>query len=76
MTGRKRSTDLPQGRLEVPCTLTFVGESKDLLKIEKLKNAVPASLTIPVEPPKNGLKSLTFLLMMLICLMKLMMLYG
>ena len=47
MTDRRCSTDLPQGGLEVPCTLTFVGESKDLLKIEKLKNAVPASLIIP-----------------------------
>lgn len=52
---RRRSTDLPQGGLEVPCTLTFVGESKDLLKIEKLKNAVP-SLAIPVEPPKKRAK--------------------
>ena len=56
VTGRRCSTNLPQGGLEVLCTLTFVGESKDLLKIEKLKNAVPASLTIPVEPPKKWAK--------------------
>ena len=53
---RKYSSDLPQGGLEVPCSLIFVGESEDLLKIEKLKCAVPASLPIAVEPPKKRAK--------------------
>ena len=49
---RKRSTDFPHGGLEVPCSLSFVGESKDMLKEEKLKSLVPAS-SLPVKPPKK-----------------------
>lgn len=43
---RRRSIDLPQGGLEVPCSLTFIGDTKDLLKIKKLKSAVP--LPVPI----------------------------
>ena len=53
---RKHSTDLLQNELEVPCSLTFVGESKDLLKIRKLKSTVPTLLALAVEPPKKWAK--------------------
>lgn len=37
VTGRRRrSEDLTQGGLEIPCTLTFVGGLKDVTKVEKL----------------------------------------
>ena len=37
ITGRRRySRDLPQGDLEVPCTLTFEGNSSDVTKAAKL----------------------------------------
>ena len=36
ITGERRySSDLPQGRLEVPCTLRFSGDAKVLSKITK-----------------------------------------
>ena len=34
VTGRRRrSTDLPQGGLEIPCVLTFKGRNKDIKKL-------------------------------------------
>ena len=33
---RKPLSDLPQGRLEVPCNLNFEGEKKYIQKIQKL----------------------------------------
>ena len=37
VTGRrKRSIDLPQGGLEIPCVLKFKGEKKDIKKLRKL----------------------------------------
>ena len=37
VTGHRRySSDLPQGGLEIPCTLLFEGELKDIAKIKKL----------------------------------------
>ena len=53
---RKRSTDLPQGGLEVPCSLTFVGVSKELAKIEKLTSAIPADNFSCSEPPQKRAK--------------------
>ena len=42
ITGRKRhSMDLPQGGLEIPCSLRFVGQSRDIRKIKKLVDLVP-----------------------------------
>ncbi len=49
ITGRRqRSVDLPQGGLEVPCALTFVGQSKDIKKVKKLVELAPAK---SIEPP-------------------------
>ena len=37
VTGRRRhSVELPQGGLEVPCTLTFVGPTREIGKVRKL----------------------------------------
>ena len=33
---RRFSADLPQGGLGVPCVFTFIGDSKDIIKIKKL----------------------------------------
>lgn len=47
ITGKRRfSADLPQGGLELPCSLIFDGETKDILKVKKLLCAAP---TLPVE---------------------------
>ena len=59
VTGRRRhSTDLPQGGLEVPCSLTFVGESRDLLKVRRLMETAVPALSLPgdIEPPKKRAK--------------------
>ena len=45
---RRYSADLPQGGLEVPCSLKFSGEMKDVSKVEKLiKLAVRQYLKSP-----------------------------
>ena len=37
VTGRMRySADLPQGGLEIPCSLLFKAESKEVIKLKKL----------------------------------------
>ena len=33
---RQYSRDLPQGRLEIPCTLSFEGDEKYIEKVKKL----------------------------------------
>ena len=60
VTGRRRSTDLQQGRLEVPGLLMLVGERKDLLKVCWLMEAaatVPSTLPLvsEVNPSENEL---------------------
>ena len=42
--GRRYSADLPQGGLEIPCTITFEGVGKDVQKVKKL---ISAALTPP-----------------------------
>lgn len=57
ITGRRRhSKDLAQGELEIPCTLTFEGGSKDITKVEKLirklltkQEETPADMKCPSE---------------------------
>ena len=44
---RQYSSDLPQGGLEVPCKLTFTGEKKYVMKIEKLLNPTTMSSASP-----------------------------
>ena len=47
ITGRRQhSKDLAQGGLEIPCTLTFEGGSKDITKVEKL---IKKSLATPTK---------------------------
>ncbi len=46
MTGTRRySSDLPQGGLEIPCTLTFTGKEKDLSKVKSLLSRAPSIVT-------------------------------
>ena len=49
---RRCSVDLPQGGMEVPCTLTFVGQSQYIKKVQKLIALVPAK-SIEPPPPKK-----------------------
>ena len=47
ITGRRQhSKDLAQGGLEIPCTMTFEGGSKDITKVEKL---IKKSLATPTK---------------------------
>ena len=42
ITGNRRhSVDLPQGGLEVPCNLTFVGLDRDICNVVQLITAAP-----------------------------------
>ena len=58
---RQHSNDLPQGGLEVPCRLTFIGTGDDdTSKVEKLLNGAPKnnaifnqSITSAVNQPVN-----------------------
>ena len=44
VTDRRRySADLPQGGLEIPCKLIFVGVAKDISKVQKLERSAPSS---------------------------------
>ena len=55
ITGSRRSSeDLPQGGLEVPCTLKFQGEAKDVVKMRKL--VVPIDTTPAPEPHQPSKK--------------------
>ena len=36
MGGRRYSTDLPQGGLEIPCKLVFIGEQNEIEKVKTL----------------------------------------
>ena len=52
VTGARRySSDLAQGGLEVPCTYTFVGISKEMAKVRKLLSSSPTT-----EPPSKKIK--------------------
>jgi len=52
ITGSRRfSADLPQGGLEVPCTLIFRGEPKDVAKMRKL--VVPVTSTKSSAPDET-----------------------
>ena len=53
ITGRRHhSVDLPQGGMEVLCTLTFVGQSQYIKKVQKLIALKPAK-SIEPPPPKK-----------------------
>ena len=54
---RRFSADLPQGGLEVPCTLTFQGDSKDLDKVKKLIQSALADSSAPKSPPCKKIKT-------------------
>lgn len=58
VTGRRqRSIDLPQGGLEVPCTLTLVGGCNEISKIENLISLSPVNVSaIDIEPPSKQAK--------------------
>ena len=61
VTGPRRySSDLPQGGLEIPCTLTFTGKEKDVSKVKKLLSRAPPMVSTGVDPvdvpPKKKIK--------------------
>ena len=59
VTGRRRrSVDLPQGGMEVPCTLTFVGQSQYIKKLQKLIALAPTKSIEPPPPKKVKAESL------------------
>lgn len=35
-SGRRYSSDLPQGGLEIPCSLLFTGDRKEIMKLRKV----------------------------------------
>lgn len=47
VTGRRRSVDLPQGGLKVPCVLMFCGEEKYMKKINGLRSSLPPMIPAP-----------------------------
>ena len=50
---RRRSVDLPQGGLEVPCSLMFMGKSQDIRKVKKLAALAPSASIEPcLKKPK------------------------
>jgi hypothetical protein len=51
---RQYSSDLPQGGLEIPCTLTFSGAEKDINI--KLLSKAPLMVDTTVEPPAKRIK--------------------
>ena len=59
VTGSRRySRDLPQGGLEVPCTLKFQGSTKDIDKVKKLLEAAPSTTSVVTSqaPPTKTRK--------------------
>ena len=59
VTGSRRySRDLPQGGLEVLCTLKFQGSTKDIDKVKKLLEATPSTTSVvtPQAPPTKKRK--------------------
>ena len=36
VTGKRKRSDLPQGGLDIPCTITFTGQKKLLNKCKKV----------------------------------------
>ena len=51
VTGARRySADLPQGGLEIPCTLTFQGDARVVTKVSQL---FPTVMTSPEKTPSN-----------------------
>lgn len=50
---RRRSVDLPQGGLEVPCTLTFIGDKVEMEKVKRLLDKAPST---NIEPPQKKAK--------------------
>ena len=54
---KQYSLDLPQGGLEIPCVLTFSGEQREVLKVQKLVEEINAYITTNSdEQPNKGEK--------------------
>ena len=53
MSGNRRrhfSPDLPQGGLEIPCMLTFMGDPKEVAKVRKLLTLNKATVVMQKNP--------------------------
>ena len=61
VTGHRRhSGDLVQGGLEIPCTYTFIGSSKEVNKVRKLlSNSSLSSAEPPFKKKMSNQKALT-----------------
>ena len=51
-SSRRFSADLPQGGLEVPCSLTFIDVSKEVQKVKRLTDAA-SDVDLTTEPPNE-----------------------
>ena len=51
---RQHSVDLPQGGLEVPCTLTFVRPSMEMKKVRKLVGLAPDTTSSKNKETKDS----------------------
>ena len=56
---RQYSVDLPQGGLEVPCKLTFSGEARLIIKVQKLlqealDSGLLTSCTVDTDPQRKS----------------------
>ena len=60
VTGPRRfSEDLPQGGLEIPCTMTFEGEAKRIAKAKKLIESVLDSSSQPQPSKKRKISTIS-----------------
>ena len=50
---RHRSINLPHRVMEVPCTLTFIGQTQCIKKLQKLVASAPAKNVEPPPPKKE-----------------------
>ena len=53
---RRYSGDLPQGGLEVPCTLRFQSNAKDVNNVKRIIEATLATRSTPLSPPSKKRK--------------------
>ena len=58
ITGHRQfSADLPQGGLEVPCSLTFMGDEKEIKKVKRLTEHLVVNNIKSIEPPTKKQKT-------------------
>ena len=54
VSGRRQySRDLPQGGMEIPCTLHFAGNERELKKVEQFFSSIPSILAISISTSQD-----------------------